>query len=459
MAARARPHVEVGGRIRYHCRDKLSMKKTVRRFTPEGLLSIYHYLLALAAAIRYGFPSRRIVTIGVTGTKGKTSTANFIWSCLSAGGIHAGIITTANIRIGKEEILNAYHMTMPGPFTIQRLLRQMVDAQCTHCVIETTSEGLKQHRNVGIQYDIGVFTNLFPEHLPSHGGSFDTYKKMKGRMFASLGTRRRKMLGNGQVEKVIIANAASEHAPYFLGFPADRKITFAVGKKADYTAEDVQSSDSGVAFKVGDAGFKLSIPGAFNVSNALPAIVISRLAGIDDASIARGLVSLSVIPGRMERIEEGQNFTVFVDYAHEGESMRNVLETAASMRAPGGRIIVLLGAEGGGRDKAKRPIMGELCGKMADYVIVSNVDPYEDDPIEILEDVAVAAEKAGKTRDTNLFVIEDRRAGIQKALSLAAVGDIVLITGKGAEQSITIGGRKFDWDDRIVVREELKKLP
>lgn len=433
-------------------------KKVVRGLVPEWLLSIYHYLLALAAAIRYGFPSRRVVIIGVTGTKGKTSTANFIWSCLSAGGMKTGVITTANIRIGDREILNAYHMTMPSPFTIQRLLRQMVDAECTHCVIETTSEGLKQHRNVGIEYDIGVFTNLFPEHLPSHGGSFDAYKAKKGEMFASLAAHAHKTINRRQVEKVIIANSGSEHAPYFLAFPADRKITFAVGKKADYTAENVRSSNSGVAFKVGDADFELKIPGAFNVSNALPAIIISRLMNIDDASIVRGLSSLSVIPGRMERIEKGQDFTIFVDYAHEGESMRNVLETAHSMCAPSGKIIVLLGAEGGGRDKAKRPIMGALAGTMADYIIVSNVDPYDDDPQEILEDIARAAEKAGKIRDTDLFVIEDRRAGIKKALSLAQAEDIILITGKGAEQSMVRGGRSLPWDDRTVVREELQKL-
>ena len=434
------------------------MKKTLRALLPESVLSAYHYAIALAAALRYGFPSRHIVVIGVTGTKGKTSTANFIWSCLSAGGIPTGIITTANIRVGKREILNAYHMTMPGPFTIQRLLREMVDAQCTHCVIETTSEGLKQHRNVGIQYDIAVFTNLFPEHLPSHGGSFDVYRAMKGRMFTALQTGSRKQVNRVKVRKTIIANATSEYASYFLEFPADHKVTFAVEKDADCTARDVRSSDSGVAFKVGDAEFKLSIPGAFNVSNALPAIIISRLANIDDASIARGLSSLSIIPGRMERIEEGQDFTVFVDYAHEGESMRNVLETADAMRKGAGKIIVLLGAEGGGRDKAKRPIMGKLTGKMADYVIVSNVDPYDDDPQEILEDIARAAEQAGKTRDANLFVIEDRRAGIKKALELARTGDIVIITGKGAEQSIVIGGKSLPWDDRVVVREELRTL-
>ncbi len=434
------------------------MKKAFRTLIPERLLSLYHYFLALAAAVWYGFPSRHIVPIGITGTKGKTSTANFIWSCLSAGKILTGIITTANIRIGDREILNAYHMTMPGPFTIQRLLREMVRAGCTHCVIETTSEGLKQHRETGLQYDIAVFTNLFPEHLPSHGGSFETYKEMKGKMFASLLSHPRKVVGQRQVEKIIIANAVSEHAPYFLGFPADRKVTFAVEKKADYTAQEVRSNATGVAFTVGGKEFRLSIPGAFNVSNALPAIIISRLADIDDASIARGLEGLTLIPGRMERIEAGQKFTLFIDYAHEGESMRNVLETATAMRAPAGKIIVLLGAEGGGRDKAKRPIMGKLAGTMADYVVVSNVDPYSDDPQQILEDIAKVAEQAGKKRDTDLFVIEERREGIKKALSLARAGDIVLITGKGAEQSIVIGGKSLPWDDRTVVREELQKL-
>jgi len=434
------------------------MKKAFRTLVPERLLSLYHYFLALAAAVRYGFPSRHIVTIGITGTKGKTSTANFIWSCLSAGGVKTGIITTANIRIGEREILNAYHMTMPGPFTIQRLMREMVKDRCTHCVIETTSEGLKQHRETGLQYDIAVFTNLFPEHLPSHGGSFEAYKEMKGKMFASLRSHPRKVVGHRQVEKIIIANAASGHASYFLAFPADRKVTFAVDTIADYAAQEVSSSATGVVFKVGGAEFRLSIPGAFNVSNALPAIIISRLAGIDETSIARGLEMLTLIPGRMERIEEGQKFTVFVDYAHEGESMRNVLETAAAMRQPGGKIIVLLGAEGGGRDKAKRPVMGKLTGTMADYVVVSNVDPYDDDPQEILEDIARAAEDAGKKRSVDLFVIEDRRAGIQKALALASVGDIVLITGKGAEQSMVIGGKSLPWDDRTVVREELQKL-
>lgn len=361
--------------------------------------------------------------IGVTGTKGKTSTANFIWSVLQAGGHKTGIISTANVRIGDESMLNKYHMTMPGRFVIQRLMREMVKAGCTHCVIETTSEGLNQYRHIGVSYDIGVFTNLTPEHLPSHGGSFEKYKQAKARMFA-------------QTEELIIANGDDPHAEFFMNFPARKKIMF---HKSDF--------DSSL--------FHLSILGDFNVYNALPAIIIGRYVGMSDADIARGLSDLKVIPGRMELIDEGQPYTVIVDYAHEKISMTYVLETAQRLRKAGSKIIVLLGAEGGGRDKSKRPIMGELAAKLADCVIVSNVDPYDDDPTPIVEDIAVAAERFGKVRGKDLFVIEDRRAGIRKALQVAKSDDIVLITGKGAEQSIVIDGKSSAWDDRNIVREEL----
>ncbi len=428
---------------------KLVPPKLFRFFQPA-----YHRSLSFLAAFWYRFPSRKMIVIGVTGTKGKTSTANFIWSCLTAGGCKTGIISTANIRIGEKESLNKYHMTMPGRFTIQRLLAQMVKDGCKYCVVETTSEGIKQYRHVGIYYDIAVFTNLSPEHLNSHGGSFEKYKRMKTRMFEVLSSRK-KIIDGKRIEKIIIANNDSEHADYFLNFDADRKITFAVKNKADWVADDIQETDDGVSFGVAGVNFKIGILGKFNVYNALPAVIISHVAGIDDDSIARGFRELKIIPGRMESINGGQDFTVLVDYAHERESMTNVLRTANAMRKNGCKIIILLGAEGGGRDKVKRPVMGELAAKMADFMIVSNVDPYDDDPRQILEDIAVSAERFGRVRDKDLFVIEDRRLGIKKALSLANPCDIVLITGKGAEQSIVVGGKSSPWDDRVVVREEL----
>ena len=399
------------------------MRSLLKKLLPEPLVLSYHYLVTWLGALYFWFPGKKMTVIGVTGTKGKTTTSNFIWAVLTAGGHKTGIISTANIRIGDESSLNHYHMTMPGRFAVQRLMAQMVKAGCTHCVVETTSEGLKQYRHIGVYYDIGVFTNLTPEHLPSHGGNFENYKHAKGKMFA-------------HTKELIIANGDDPHADYYLSFPAKKKIKF--------HASDFDT-----------ARFRLGILGDFNIANALPAIIIGRELGIADADIARGLENLKLIPGRMEVINEGQGFTLIVDYAHEKMSITNVLETAKKIRAPGAKTIILLGVEGGGRDKTKRAIMGELAAKLADYLICSNVDPYDDDPTPIVEDIAVAAEAHGMIRNKNLFVIEDRRVGIRKALELAKPGDVVLITGKGSEQSMIIDGKSIPWDDRVVVRQEL----
>jgi UDP-N-acetylmuramoyl-L-alanyl-D-glutamate--2,6-diaminopimelate ligase len=434
------------------------MKKLIKKLIPIKLLLFYHYILAMLATAYYRFPSKKMIVIGITGTKGKTSAANFIWACLRAGGYKTGIISTANIRIGEKENLNKYHMTMPGRFAIQRLLADMVRDGCTHCVVETTSEGIKQHRHVGVYYDVAVFTGLSPEHLHSHEGSFEKYKKMKGKMFSALSAHGHKVIDGKKIEKVIVVNNDNEHKDYFLQFKADKKIKFGLSGSADVAASNIKETAHGIEFTTDGETFSTSILGKFNVYNILPAIVISHLFSMDKESIRRGLKDLKLIPGRMEVLNEGQSFRVIVDYAHEKESITNVLNTIDNLRTGDSKIIILLGAEGGGRDKAKRPVMGRVSAEKADYVIVSNVDPYEDDPSVIAEDIAAAAEKAGKVRNKNLFVIEDRREGIRKALSLADKDDVVIITGKGAEQSITINGITSAWDDRIVTRACLKAL-
>lgn len=434
-------------------------KLFLKKLFPESLFGLYHWCMAQCAAFYYWFPSREMVVIGVTGTKGKTSTADFIWSVLTAGGYKTGLVSTAHFRIGKKEFLNPYHMTMPGRFLLQKFLHEMQKAGCTHCVIETTSEGIKQSRHAGIVYDMAVFTNLSPEHLQSHGGSFEEYKREKGKLFASLTASTQKIIGGKQIPKIIIVNFDDPAKDYFLRFSADSKKTFGFGNRADVRVGQIHETDTQVLFRVGSEEYVLHILGRFNVLNALPAIAIGGFLGISIASIKKGLAGLRVVPGRMEEIREGQSFRVFVDYAHEGKSMAALLETARDIAAKtGGRVIVLMGAEGGGRDKAKRPVMGKLAGEQADFVIVSNVDSYEDNPQEICEDIARAVESAGKQRGKNLFVIEDRREGIRKALSLAWPGDAVFITGKGAEQSIVIGGKNMPWDDRVVVREELRMV-
>lgn len=455
----------------------MKIKSKIKKLIPEWCISFYHLCLSAFAAFYYGFPSKKIIVIGITGTKGKTSAANFIWSVLMAGGYKTGLIGTANIRIGDAEMLNRYHMTMPGRFILQKLLRQMAGAGCKFAIVETTSEGIKQWRHYGIFYDIAIFTNLTPEHLQAHNNSFEKYKEAKGKLFSALEKNSTKNISGKEIKKIIIANSDSEHSDYYLSFQVDKKFTYGVEAlsftkvsegKADFIANNIRNTLNGLEFSVGSENFKINILGKFNVYNALPALVIGKIFDIPYNKIHEGFENLKIIPGRMEKIDEGQNFLVFVDYAHEKEGMGAVLGTAQELletellivgsSVSTGKVIVLLGAEGGGRDKAKRPVLGEIAAKKADFVVISNVDPYEDDPKEICEDIAVAAENFGKIRDKNLFVIEDRREGIRKALSLANQNDVVLITGKGSEQSIVIGGKRYPWDDRVVVREELTNI-
>ncbi|MBI4363340.1 MAG: UDP-N-acetylmuramoyl-L-alanyl-D-glutamate--2,6-diaminopimelate ligase [Candidatus Doudnabacteria bacterium] len=423
----------------------LKLKKLIRSILPEWIFLVYHFLLAHLAVFYYGYPAKKLFVVGVTGTKGKTSTANFVWAVLTAGGYKTGQLGTANTRIGEKQTLNRMHMTMPSPFVIQKFLKQMVAAGCTHAVMEATSEGLKLFRHLGIKFDAAIFTNLTPEHLPSHGGSFEKYKQVKAQLMKNL-----------TGEKIIIANADSEYAKFYLGFPAKQKITFGI-KQGDLLAENIIANQNGISFAVKNQPYRLSVLGSFNVYNALPAIALGQTLKIGYEQIKQGLENLKLIEGRMQKIEQGQNFTVIVDYAHEKVSMNAALDAVRSM-APKHHVIVLLGAEGGGRDQSKRPAMGEVAATKADFVIISNVDPYDDDPLKIANDIAQAAESSGKTREKNLFIILDRKAGIAQALGLARAGDVVLITGKGAEQSMIIGSKKIPWDDREMVKEELQKL-
>lgn len=425
------------------------MKNLIKKILGERLVLLYHFMIARFACIWYRNPSQKMTIIGVTGTKGKTSTANFIWSALNAGGIKTGLLSTVNFRIGDKTELNDKHMTMPGRFFVQRKLHEMQRAGCTHAVIETPSEGIKQHRASCIDYSIAIFTTLSPEHLPSHGGSFENYKHAKGKLF--------KMLSKHKGNTTIIANADSEHVNYFLSFKATKKITYALNNHADFQAKNIQEAEESTTFTVNDSKFTFYIPGLFNIYNTLPAIILSEIFGVSNEQVNKGFATLGTIPGRMEEIQGVQNFKVFVDYAHEESSMRAATK-AARVLANGNKVIVLLGAEGGGRDTSKRSAMGSAVAELADYVIISNVDPYDDDPMQIIEDIARAAETGGKIRNQNLFTIEDRRVGIQKALSFAREGDVVLITGKGAEQTMLIGSKEIDWDDREITRELLLEL-
>jgi protein-export membrane protein SecD len=239
-------------------------------------------------------------------------------------------------------------MTMPGRFVISKLMSQMAKSGCKFCIVETTSEGIKQHRNAGIIYDIFVFTNLYPEHLPSHDNSFEKYKYTKSIPFRNL-SNTSKIIDGKKIDRMIIVNKDSEHGDYYLQFNADKKSTYSIINESDNRAQEIVSLSDSVKFRLNGEEYTLKILGEFNIYNALPAIIIAKEFDISYQNIKNGLLNLNIIPGRMELIEAGQNYTVIVDYAHEKESMTNVLKTAVSIRkSPTSKIIVLLGAEGGG---------------------------------------------------------------------------------------------------------------
>jgi UDP-N-acetylmuramoyl-L-alanyl-D-glutamate--2,6-diaminopimelate ligase len=434
------------------------IKKSIRRIIPKSAINSYHYVQSSLFARKLGYPSEKLITIGVVGSKGKTTTSNLIWAALSGAGAKVGQIGTANIRIGKKEELNRYHMTMPGAKVMQNILSEMLKAKCQYVIMEVPSEGQTQFRHIGINFDVLIFTNVTKEYLASHKFRLDILHKHNKRVFAYMANSKRKMIGGKLIPKTIIANSSSSFAKEYLDFKVDKKKTFGLKLADDYQIKNIKLGKDKVIFDINNYPFHINIAGKINAINAAGAIACTRELEVSEAQIQKGFEGLKMIPGRMEAISIGQNFTVIVDYAHEQAGMEELTKFAESVRDKGNKIIVLLGAEGGGRDEKKRPVMGKIVGEKADYVVVSNVDPYDDDPVEIIEDIARGVRRAGKIDNKNLFLIEDRREGIAKALSLAKKNDLVFITGKGAEQSIVIGSKSFPWDDRQVVKEELNKL-
>jgi len=437
------------------------MLNKIKKFIPKSILSLYHKMLALLANFIYRSPSEKMIVIGVTGTSGKSTVAYLIARLLEGAGYKVGASSTLFFKIDKKEWLNDKKMTMLGRFALQSLISRMAKANCQYAIIETSSQGIEQFRHFGINYDTLVFTNLHPEHIEAHGG-FDNYKNAKLKLFAKLKNDRPKTIAGQQIKKTIIANLDSEHAPDFLNYWAEEKWGFTLTNKSSdvarvVRASDIKLTDQGSEFQIEHAPFRSQLLGEHNVENSLAAIAVCLSQGISETALAQGLAAIKNVPGRLEFIEEGQPFRVVVDYAFEPAAVEKLYQTAELI--PHRKIIHLLGSAGGGRDAARRPKLGELAGRRADYVVVTNEDPYDEDPEKIIEAVALGAKAVGKILNQNLFIISDRRPAIAKAFHLAKPEDLVLITGKGSEQAIVVkNNRKVAWDDREVAREELRKL-
>ena len=411
------------------------MKTFIRSLLPEPILQAYHFCLAYGGAVLYGFPSSKLVVIAVTGTKGKSSTVEIVAELLRMGGKKVASASTIRFCVGDKAERNLYKMTMPGRFFLQKFLRRAVDAGCTHAVVEMTSEGALQYRHKGVALDALVFTNLQPEHLERHGG-FEAYAAAKLSLAKHLEASPKR-------PRIIVANADDAYGQKFLDFPVETKAAYSLHDAEPYTADD-----RSILFIWRGVLFSVPLPGVFNLYNCLAALSLGEALGLKVNDMQRALEHTSVIPGRTERIEAGQPFAVVVDYAHTPESLRAVYETFKNKR-----IIGVLGSMGGGRDTWKHPEMGRLADEYCDVAVLTEEDPYNDDPVLLIANTA-----KGFVHHTPI-VVPRRRDAIREAFKLAKKGDAVLITGKGTDPYI-MGprGTKQVWSDAAVAREELAKL-
>lgn len=436
------------------------MKHFLKRFVPSVLLDYYHKFLATIAARRYHYPSEQLIVIGVTGTKGKTTTSNLIWHLLTRAGYTVGMATTANFRIGDRAWLNATKMTMLGRTQLQELLRDMVTAGCQYAIVETSSEGIKQWRHLGIHYDLVVWTNLYPEHLDSHGG-FENYKAAKLSLFNHLTALPNKIIQGRTITKAVVLNGDSEHYPDFATVSAvPTKIVWSqqAGSQANVQITGLQETAAGLSFAMGGYQWASQLHGSWNIDNIASGLGVAITQGMSYPDMQAALASFVGAPGRMEAIQAGQPFTVIVDYAYEPVSLRLLYSYWRRQLTPGHHLITLISSTGGGRDMSRRAENGQVAGELCDYVIVTDEDPYDDDPQMIIDQVMGGVLAAGKNEGQTAWRILQRREAIERAFVLAQPGDVVILPCKGADQKICRPhGKKEPWDDRTVVREVLGK--
>lgn len=438
----------------------------------------------------YLWPSRHLTVIGVTGTDGKTTTTNLIYNILKAAGLKAGMISTVNAVIGDEVLDTGFHVTTPDAHDAQFYLAKMVEAGLTHVVLETTSHAWEQHRVDACEFDIGVVTNITHEHLDQHG-SYENYRAAKARLFESLERTSEKSQGN---PRLAVLNRDDSSFEFLAKVSGMNKTDYGLTTDAKVRAVDVKQLPSGIHFTAKSKDFEIPVScklvGGYNVSNCLAALTATVYGlGVKPEIAAQGIAALEGIPGRMERIDLGQNFTAIVDFAHTPNALKSALEaareilTAKSAKTakpalskaevekenlgalselrgsndPVSRVIAVFGSAGL-RDKAKRRMMAEIGAELADVCILTAEDPRTESLVGIFEEMAAGAKSKGGRENESFWRIPDRGKAIRFATSLAREGEIVLVCGKGHEQSLCFGAKEFLWDDRVAVRAALSEL-
>jgi len=421
--------------------------------------------LAYLAAAWHDFPARKLVMIGVTGTDGKTTTTNLIYSILRAAKINAGMISTIKAVLGRAEADTGLHVTTPTAPEVQTYLAQMVEAGLTHCVLEATSHGLAQHRVAACDFDVAVVTNIQHEHLDFHG-SWENYRDAKALLFRDLMSHPPKEIGaTAGIESLAVINLDDTgSANYLLNIPAEHQLTYSVREdRGDVVASNIEYGPSATRFEIllpDEEALRIntSLVGEFNVSNILAAVTAGFGLGVSETVIKRGIENVREVSGRMERIDEGQNFLAVVDFAHTPNALKRILETARLMIPAKGRVIVTFGCAGL-RDPDKRVLMGQWAARLADLTIITAEDPRTEPLDEIMAVTAIAMEAEGGVEGKTFWRVADRGEAIYRAIQLARAGDIVLACGKGHEQSMAFGTVEYPWDDRAAMRAALRRSP
>ena len=411
------------------------MKKLLEKlpFYNQAVLP-YHYAQAVIAGTKNGFPGRKLRVIGVTGTNGKTTTCFMLWNMLKNAGRRTGIMTTVAYGVDKLSP-ELGHMTTVDAFTLNSRIKSIVDAGAEFLILEVTSHALAEFRTLGIPVEIAIFTNLTHEHLDYHK-TLEGYRNAKGKLFKKA--------------KFSILNADDPATKYYETISKDY-TTYGI-KHGDNRPENIKLLVSGVKYSFHDMNIETKIPGEFNVMNSLAAVIAGEKLGLDKKDIENGIKSLSSVEGRMNVIDEGQPFTVIVDYAHAPDAIEKVFNSVKDHK---GRIISVHGGAGR-RDPSTRPIRGELLAKHSDIVIITE-DDSRDEPLDkIMQGFVDGAVKAGKTLDKDLFTEPDRKKAIKLALDKAKKGDLVLILGKGHEKTILRADGPHDFEDIKVTKNLLK---
>ncbi len=414
------------------------MKRLLSRFSPQTIKNIYHLMQAIFACVWFGFPAKRMTVIGVTGTNGKTTTAQMIARILERAGRRVALASTINFQIAERKWTNASKYTTLSSWRLQKFLREAADDGCTHAVIETSSHALDQHRVWGIPYQIAVMTNVTREHLDYHK-TMEEYRKAKRKLFL--------------LAKQAVLNADMEDPEYFRIGRKEAVRYSAKDPSAHLFAGHIELDFNGTEFTVDETRFRLRLPGLFNIENALAALGATKLLGVDFSTAKEALESITGIPGRMELVKNDRGIDIVIDYAVTPDAFEKLYASILPLKIPGSKIIHLFGACGD-RDRGKRPMLGEIASSNADIVILTNEDPYFEDPERIIDEIE---QGVTKKKEKNYFRIFDRREAIRKALSLAEIGDIILLTGKGAEETLAAKERRLSWNERLVVEEELAR--